>query len=116
MIRNRATPFRRLIQIARAIAIVADLLQLVLFPLFMEGFASVLDDALDVTVAVTLTWLIGWHAAFLPAFIVEALPVGDLTPTWTIAVFVATRRFDTIPADAAPAIPSPRGDSPRIGS
>lgn len=50
-----------------------------------------LSDALDVVVGVTMVWLVGWHVAFLPAFVVEALPVGDLAPTWTLAVFIATR-------------------------
>ncbi|MES1260020.1 MAG: hypothetical protein ABUL71_05440 [Gemmatimonadota bacterium] len=92
MTHTRVAPSRRTIQVARAIAIIADLLQLVLFPVFMEGFASVLDDALDVVVATIMIWLVGWHLAFLPAFIVEALPFGDLAPTWTMAVFIATRK------------------------
>jgi len=35
--------------------------------------------------------LLGWHVAFLPAFVVELLPVADLFPTWTIAVLYVTR-------------------------
>ncbi len=73
------------------LAIVADLLQLVLFPVFIEGFASVLNDVLDVVVAIIMVRLVGWHIAFVPAFVVEALPVGDLAPTWTLAVYLATR-------------------------
>jgi hypothetical protein len=35
--------------------------------------------------------LVGWHWAFLPAFLSEMVPVFDLVPTWTAAVFFATR-------------------------
>ena len=89
------TPSRRAIQIARAVAIVADALQLVLFPFFMEGFASVLNDALDIVVCVVLVRLIGWNPVFLPTMVVELLPFGNLAPTWTIALFIATRSRQT---------------------
>jgi hypothetical protein len=79
------------IRAARILAVIADLLQVVFFPLFIEGFASLLSDALDVVMGVLMVWLVGWHIAFLPAFVVEALPMGDLAPTWTLAVFIATR-------------------------
>ena len=88
-------PTLRAVRSARILALVADLLQLVLFPLFIEGFASVLNDALDLLVGIVMVRLVGWHIAFLPAFVVEALPVGDLAPTWTLAVFLATRSKST---------------------
>lgn len=87
----RTPPSRRAIQIARAVAIVADALQLVLLPLFVEGFASVLNDALDVVVGIILVRLVGWNPVFLPTIVVELLPFGNLAPTWTIALFIATR-------------------------
>jgi hypothetical protein len=80
------------IRIARFIAVGADVLQLGLFPLFAEGFISPLDDALDVLVCVLLTYLVGWHYSFLPSIVVKVLPVADLVPTWTIAIFLATRQ------------------------
>ena len=43
-------------------------------------------------VCAVLTWLVGWHFSFLPSFAVKVLPVVDLAPTWTIAVFLATRQ------------------------
>ena len=89
--RDNPGPTPRAVRAARILAVAADLLQLVLFPVFIEGFASVLNDVLDVVVGVTMVRLVGWHLAFLPAFVVEALPVGDLAPTWTLAVFLATR-------------------------
>jgi hypothetical protein len=81
------------------IAIVADALQLVLFPFFVEGFSSVLNDVLDVVVCAALVRLIGWNPLLLPTFVVEMLPVGDLAPTWTIAVFVATRSRRSSPPE-----------------
>jgi dolichyl-phosphate-mannose--protein O-mannosyl transferase len=88
----KMTPRR--IWIARAIAVVADLLQIVLFPL--ETFPPV-NVAVDVVVAIVMIILLGWHIAFLPSFIVKAVPFGDLAPTWTIAVLIATRQSKSIP-------------------
>ena len=84
------TPRRR--RIAFTIAIAADLLQCAAFPLFMSGAISAFDDVLDVIVAVALLRLIGWHWALLPAFVAEIVPFADLVPTWTVAVWLATRR------------------------
>ena len=89
--RSDGPPSWRAIRTARTLAVVADLLQLVLFPVFVEGFASVLNDVLDVVVGIVMVRLVGWHLAFLPAFVVKVLPVADLAPTWTLAVFLATR-------------------------
>jgi hypothetical protein len=92
------TPNR--IRVARLIAISADLLQLGLFPLFAEGFVSPLNDILDVVVCILLTLLVGWHYAFLPSLVAEIVPMFDLVPTWTIAIFLATRQKQTSPAPA----------------
>ena len=99
--RSDAPPSWRAIRTARMLAVVADLLQLVLFPAFIEGFASVLNDVLDVVVGIVMVRLVGWHLAFLPAFVVKVLPVADLAPTWTLAVFLATRLKTSSP-DAPP--------------
>jgi hypothetical protein len=63
-----------------------------LIPVFAGGATSIVDDALDVAVGIILTALVGWHWVFLPAFVTEIIPMVDLAPTWTIAVFIATRR------------------------
>jgi hypothetical protein len=76
---------------AYAIAICADLLQICLVPLFGEGIASPLDDFSDVAVCVILSWLIGFHVAFLPSFFIKLIPVVEIVPTWTLAVLIATR-------------------------
>jgi hypothetical protein len=76
---------------ALAIAVLADALQIVFFPMFVEGAFSPLDDLLDIVVAWMLIRLLGWHWAFLPSFVAKVVPGVDLVPTWTMAVLVATR-------------------------
>lgn len=71
---------------AMILAIVADLLQLVVFPLFVQGAMSPADDVLDVGVAGVLSYLLGWHWEFLPSFLVKLVPGVDLVPCWTLAV------------------------------
>jgi hypothetical protein len=82
------TPER--VRLAYAVAVTADVLQLVLGP-FGWAFA---DEVLDVT-AMILTWrLIGFHPLLLPTFALEFLPVADMLPTWTgcVAIVVALRK------------------------
>ncbi len=76
---------------ARVIGVAADVIQIVLFPLFAAGAASPWNDALDLLVALAMIWLVGWHWAFLPSLFAELVPGLDLVPTWTAAVFFATR-------------------------
>jgi hypothetical protein len=75
------------------VAILADAIQIVGMPLFAEGGLSPLDTALDVTVGAILIKLLGWHWAFLPTFAAELVPGLDLFPTWTAAVYFATRNM-----------------------
>jgi len=79
------------------VAILADAIQLVGMPLFVEGGFSPLDTALDVIVGGILIKLLGWHWAFLPTFAAELVPGLDLFPTWTAAVFFATRQLNAAP-------------------
>ena len=67
------------------------MLQIVALPLFLPGALSPWDDVLDVVVGLVLLRLIGWHWAFLPAFVGELIPGFELIPTWTAAVLFATR-------------------------
>ncbi len=97
---------RRRIALARAIAVAVDVLQLAVFPVFLPGAASPADDALDVATGIAMVALVGWHWAFLPSFLTKLVPFADLVPTWTAAVFLATRKGATvIPARPAPADP-----------
>jgi hypothetical protein len=74
---------------AVALAILADVLQFVLFPFFIEGAASPVDDAVDFGVAAALTGLLGWHWAFLPTTLAKMVPGLDIAPFWSMAVFYA---------------------------
>ena len=71
---------------AFALAIAADLLQIVLFPLFVEGAASPPDDMLDLGMAGALSFLLGWHWEFAPSFLAKLVPGVDFVPLWTLAV------------------------------
>ncbi len=84
------TRSRRLIWTARGLALAADALQIALFPLFGEGFASPLDLALDAGMALALTKLVGFHWSYLPTTALELVPGADLAPTWTAAALLAT--------------------------
>jgi hypothetical protein len=85
------TKSRRVIWIARTIAIVADLLQIAIFPVTSEGIYSPVSDIIDGVTCFLLILLLGWHIAFLPSFLIKFLPFADLAPTWTIAVLLVTR-------------------------
>jgi hypothetical protein len=81
----------RRVRAARALALLVDLGQIVLLPAFLPAVASPVADVVDVAAAVALILLVGWHWAFLPTFFIELVPVVDVVPTWTAAVFLATR-------------------------
>lgn len=85
-------PQRRVLA-ARIVAVVADAVQLGFLPLFAGGAPTGFDAVLDVVVGAVMVALLGWHWAFLPAFAFELLPGVDLAPTWTIAVYLVTRRM-----------------------
>jgi hypothetical protein len=88
------------IRAARAIAMAADLLQIAVFPAFSEGALSPANDVLDVVVAAALSALLGWHWVFLPSLLSELIPMWDLVPTWTAAVWYVTS--GTAPGGGAP--------------
>jgi hypothetical protein len=96
---------RRKVIAARTIAVMADAVQVGLLPLFLEGALSTVNDVLDVAVAGILTALVGWHWAFVPSFVAELVPVLNLVPSWTAAVFIATRNSSA--AVSAPEAPLP---------
>lgn len=78
-------------RIAWIVAIVADAIQWLALPAFIEGAASPVNDVLDVVVAIVLIRLLGWHWAFAPSVIAELVPGLNLVPTWTASVWLATR-------------------------
>jgi hypothetical protein len=81
---------------AMALAIIADALQIVVFPLFVEGALSPADDVLDFGVAALLVNLLGWHWEFLPSFFAKLVPGVDLVPFWTLAVANVYRKSKQI--------------------
>jgi len=78
---------------ALVLAVAADAVQLVIFPLFVEGAISPLDDILDLVVMGGLAGLIGWHWEFLPSFVAELVPGLDMVPFWTLAVANVYRKW-----------------------
>lgn len=81
---------------AMILAIVADALQIFVFPLFVEGALSPADDILDFGVAAVLVQLLGWHWEFLPSFLAKLVPAVDLVPFWTMAVANVYRKSKRI--------------------
>lgn len=81
---------------AMVLAIVADALQLAIFPLFVAGALSPADDLLDLGIGAVLVYLLGWHWEFLPSFFAELIPGVDLVPFWTLAVANVYRKAKRI--------------------
>jgi hypothetical protein len=74
------------LRLAIVLAIVADVVQMVLFPIFWEGVASPVEDALDLGLAVFFSALLGVHWEFAPSFLFKLVPGVDMAPLWTLAV------------------------------
>ena len=81
---------------AMILAIVADALQILVFPSFVEGALSPADDILDFGIAALLINLLGWHWEFLPSFLAKLVPGVDLVPFWTMAVINVYRKSKRI--------------------
>jgi hypothetical protein len=85
---------------AMMLAIIADALQIVIFPFFVEGAASPADDVLDFGIAALMIQLLGWHWEFLPSFLGKLVPGFDLVPLWTMAVANVYRKSKAIAVSA----------------
>lgn len=81
---------------AMMLAVLADALQIVVFPLFVEGALSPADDILDFAVGALMVQLLGWHWEFLPSFFAKLVPGVDLVPFWTLAVVNVYRKSKRI--------------------
>src|ERR1019366_6009353 len=88
-------------RVALIVAIVADALQLIFLPLFVEGAESPADEVLDLGVGGVMIYLLGWHWEFLPSFLAKLAPGVDLVPFWTLAVANVYRKSKRtlVPAD-----------------
>jgi hypothetical protein len=89
--------------VALLVAGCVDLMQGVLFPLFIPGGLSPLEWAVDIATAVALLFVVGLKARLALAFATELLPGLDLFPTWTALVL-------TLPTDEI-SEEKPAGDS-----
>jgi hypothetical protein len=83
-------------QTAMVLAIAADALQVVVFPLFVQGAMSPADDILDLGIGAAMIHLLGWHWEFLPSFLAKLVPGVDLVPFWTLAVANVYRKSKRI--------------------
>lgn len=74
------------LRLAMILAIVIDVLQMLVFPLFVEGAMAPADDVVDLCTGAAMVALLGWHWEFLPSFGAKLVPGVDLVPLWTLAV------------------------------
>jgi hypothetical protein len=81
---------------AMMLAVIADALQIIIFPLFVAGAVSPADDVLDFGIGALMIYLLGWHWEFLPSFVAKLVPGVDLIPFWTLAVANVYRKSKRI--------------------
>jgi hypothetical protein len=86
--------------IALAVAAAADVLQVAVFPAFVEGAVSPFEDVLDAVVAVALVAILGLRWRLAVAIALELVPGMDLFPTWTAVVFSVKVEAPALPAAA----------------
>ena len=87
-------------QAAMILAIIADALQIAVFPFFVEGAMSPAEDVLDFGVGALMVHLLGWHWEFLPSFFAKLVPGVDLVTFWTLAVANVYRKSKRIAVEA----------------
>ena len=79
--------------IAIGIAAVCDALQVVFFPVTIEGAASPGELALDVVTALAMMLTLGFQWRLLAVFGIELIPGVALFPSWTaMALLLPTRK------------------------
>ena len=98
---------------AMILAITADALQIVVFPLFIEGAVSPVDDLLDLGIGAALAYLLGWHWEFLPSFFAKLVPGVDLVPFWTMSVANVYRKSRKMPVTIEANREEPANTEPR---
>jgi hypothetical protein len=99
-IRQAVRPSRQKKRNALIVASVADLIQLALAPLFVEGALSPFDFALDVVTAIALMQMLGWRWRTALALGLELVPGLAVFPTWTAMVATLPVAEDALAADA----------------
>ena len=106
-------PQRSHFRVAMILAIIADALQIVVFPLFIEGAASPIDDLVDLSIGAVLAYLLGWHWEFLPSFLGKLVPGVDLVPFWTLSVANVYRKSSKLPVTIEAPTEEPARTDPR---
>jgi len=105
--------------LALGIAIVVDLIQLPLTAAFIGSVLSGLgltlaasvesvDIGLDLVTAVVEIGLLGFHWMLLPTIFLEAIPLLDVAPTWTLCVWWVIRARNKEMQRVDPNVPRPR--------
>ncbi|MBI1752898.1 MAG: hypothetical protein HY014_01920 [Acidobacteria bacterium] len=80
---------RTRLRLAWAVALAVDAIQI---PAAAAGpLGWFMDAGLDLIAMAVLWALLGFHWAFLPSFLTEAVPYLNMAPLWTLAVALATR-------------------------
>ena len=83
---------RSRLRTAWVMAVLVDGLQMITSPAEVTGpMEWVLEVGVDLVTMGVMILLVGFHWAFLPSFVTKLLPFVDLAPTWTLAIFIATR-------------------------
>jgi len=83
---------RSRLRTAWVVAVAVDGIQLITSPAELTGpIAWVIEAAVDLVTMGVMIFLVGFHWALLPSFVTKLLPLIDLAPTWTLALFIATR-------------------------
>ncbi len=85
--------------VAGIVALIADIIQWLLLPFFIEGAISPVDDMVDFAVGGIMVSLLGFNWVFVPAAVGKLIPFVDMMPFWTGAVFiVALGKEGVLPA------------------
>ena len=77
-------------RLAWAVALGVDALQVGLIPV-TASLSTWINAPLDLATMAVLWMLTGWHLAYLPTLALELLPWVEAVPSWTLAVWMATR-------------------------
>jgi len=104
--RSNRTVTSRQANIATAVGVIADVIQLPInvatLSLVFAAPAEALDFAIDTVTAIILTRLLGFHWTLLPTFAIELAPLLDAAPTGTGCTLyvISQRRSDGVLASS----------------
>lgn len=94
-----------------------DGLQMITSPAELTGpMAWVLEAGVDLVTMGVMIFFVGSHWAFLPSFVTKLLPFVDLAPTWTLAIFIATRDRRGLASSAFARLTAQKLSTPRASA